>query len=317
VKLFKFAKQVLGGYSEAKAGVLSAAFAYFTIFAIAPLLLVIISIVGFFLGEKAANGQLFSQISDIVGPAAARTIQNAITHTHESGAGTVALIVGIFGTILAAVGLANQLQNAFDTIFDVVPDPKSGLKRTIYTKLKNLVLLAGTGLVVIASVVLSTVVSALGHRLRDHFGVPAVAVESLNTVASFIIFVAILYLIYKVLPDVFIPKKIVLTASITVSLMFVVGKIVLGVIIGKNATASAYGAAASLIVLLLWFYYTAQILLLGAEGIKVYGDNRALVYKAKKYTLKRHSIDIDIKNGLAEKLIRQFSIGFKKRSNKK
>jgi membrane protein len=165
---------------------------------------------------------------------------------------------------------------------------------------------------VIVSVVVSALVSGLGQRLHAHFGVPAFAIESLNTGVSLLIFIGIIYLIYKVLPDVYVPKKIVLAASLYVSLLFIISKIVLGIIIGRNATASAYGAATSIIVLLLWFYYTAQILLLGAEGIKVYGDNHALVYKAKKYTLKRRTINLDLKDDLKGRALEKFAQGIKK-----
>jgi membrane protein len=312
MNLFKFCKKVYGEFSEDKGGTLSAAFAYFAVFAIAPVLLILISIVGFVFGEKAASGQLYANLSDWVGPNGAKSIQSAVTHAHLSGGGIIALMLGAVGTILAAVGLANQLQNSFDIIFDAVPDPKSSIKRTIYTKIKNLVLLAAAGLVLVISVVLSAVVSAVGSRIQGHFNVSPLAIESMNTLVSFCIFVAILYLIYKFLPDVFIPRKIVLTTAVVIGLLFMVGKIVLGIVIGRNATASAYGAAASLIVLLLWFYYSAQILLLGAEGIKVYGDNQALVYKAKKYTLKRRTLNVDLEDNLLGRAIEKFAQGVKK-----
>jgi membrane protein len=316
VKLLRFCKKIFSEFGEDKAGTLSAAFAYIAIFSIGPLLLVLISIVGFVYGEKAASGQLFAQLSDIVGADAAKSIQNAIAHTHNNGGGIIAFIIGLLGTLLAAIGLSNNLQNSFDIIFRAVPDPKAGIKRTAYTKVKNLFLLGGTGLVVIISVVLSTLVSALGRRVRDHFGVPAIAIETLNTGISLLIFIAILYLIYKVLPDVDIPRKIILTASATISLLFIAGKVVLGFIIGRNATASAYGAAASIIVLLLWFYYTAQILLLGAEGIKVYGENKAIVYKPKKYTLKRYTLNIDTRKSFTSRIAAAFALGFNKKSKK-
>jgi membrane protein len=317
VNLFTFCKKVYSEFSEDKGGTLSAAFAYFAIFAIAPVLLILITIAGFVFGEKAASGQLFVNLSDWVGPSAAKSIQSAVAHTHQSGGGIVALVVGAVVTILAAVGLSNQLQNSFDIIFDAVPDPKSSIKRTVYTKIKNLILLAVTGLVVVVSIVASTLVAALGERMRQHINIPPLALESMNALVSFCIFVAILYLIYKFLPDVFIPKKIVLATAFVVSLLFMVGKIVLGIVIGRNATASAYGAAASLIVLLLWFYYSAQILLLGAEGIKVYGDNHGLVYKAKKYTLKRRTLNVDLGDNLIGRSIEKFAQGVKKGTRNK
>jgi membrane protein len=316
VNLVKFLKQVFGQLGQDKAGVLSAAFAYTAIFAIAPLLLILISIVGFIFGERAASGELYSHLSSVVGPDSAKTIQGAIAHTHASGAGGVAFIVGVIGSLLAAAGLASQMQNAFDTIFNAVPDPKAGIKKTIYTRLKNVLLVIAAGLVIVASVVLSAVVSGLGHKAKQQLGLPAPALEAVNSAVSLIIFVAMLYLIYKVLPNVFIPRKIVLVASAIVSFLFLVGKIILGFVIGRNGTASAYGAAASLIVILLWFYYAAQILLVGAEGMKVYGQQNNLVYKAKKYTLKRQSINFDLKNDLPGTVIEKFMQGFKNKKNK-
>jgi membrane protein len=316
VNFLKFLKQIFQQFGQDKVGVLSAAFAYTAIFAITPLLLILISIVGFVFGERAASGELYSHLSSIVGPSAAKTIQNAIAHTHASGAGGLAFVVGTVGSLLAAAGLTSQLQNAFDTIFGAVPDPSAGIKKTIYTKLKNIFLIIIAGFVMVASVVLSTVVSGLGHTVKQHIGLPPQALEAINGAVSMIIFVAILYLIYKVIPDVFIPRKIVLAASFAVSLLFLIGKIVLGFIIGRNATASVYGAAASLIVLLLWFYYTAQILLLGAEGMKVYGQQNNLVYKAKKYNLKRQSINVDLQNNLTGRTVEKFLQGFKNKSKK-
>jgi membrane protein len=317
VKLLRFCKKIFTEFGADKAGTLSAAFAYIAIFSIGPLLLVLISIVGFVYGEKAASGQLFTQLRDIVGADAARSIQNAIAHTHNNGGGILAFIIGLFGTLLAAIGLSNNLQNSFDIIFNAVPNPKSNIKRTIYTKIKNITLLAGTGLVVIVSVVISTLVASLGNKLHETYNIPSLAIEFLNTGVSLIIFIAVLYLIYKFLPDVFIPNKIVLTASAVVAILFLVGKVLLAIIIGKNATASAYGTAASIIILLLWFYYIAQILLLGAEGIKVYGDNHALVYKAKRYTLKRMKLTIDLQDNIFGRSIEKFAKGFEKGRTKK
>jgi membrane protein len=316
VNIVAFCKKVISEFGIDKAGTLSAAFAYIAIFSIGPILLILISLAGFVLGEKAASGQLFTQLSNIVGADAAQSIQNAVAHTRQSHVGVIAFILGIVGTILAAIGLSNQLQNSFDIIFDAVPDPKSSIKRTIYTKIKNILLLGCAGLVVIISVVLSTIVSILGDKLKDQYNFPAFAVESMNTVLSLLIFIAILYLIYKVLPDVFIPKKIILSTAVVVGALFMVGKVILAIIIGHNSTASAYGAAASIIILMLWFYYSAQILLLGAEGIKVYGDNHGLVYKAKRYTLKRRTLKVDLQDNLLGRSIEKFAQGYKKASKK-
>src|SRR4051812_30855844 len=119
--LFNYFKQVFGEFGKDKVGTLSAALSYTALFAIAPVILVVISVVGFFFGEKAVQGRIFTSLSDIIGPNAAHTLQNAIVHTHHSSHGTLAFTVGFIGTVLAAAALTNQLQNAFDTVFAVVP----------------------------------------------------------------------------------------------------------------------------------------------------------------------------------------------------
>jgi membrane protein len=168
------------------------------------------------------------------------------------------LIVGLAGVLLGAAAMTNQLQNSFDQIFGVVPDPKAGIKRTIYVKGKNILLVMAGGVIITASVIVSTLAAGLGHKAQDSLGLPAVSLELFNDLVSALIFIGLLYLIYRVLPDVAIPRKAALAAASVVALLFLVGKIALAFIIGRNGTASAYGAAASLVTLMLWVYYSGD-----------------------------------------------------------
>jgi membrane protein len=311
--LFRFLKQCASEFGRDKAGQLSAALAYTSIFAIAPLLLVVISVIGAFFGEKAVQGQLFGHLQDYVGPNAANTIQNAIVHIHNSQHNGIALTVGLVGALFAAAALTSQLQNAFDVIFSVIPDPDAGWKQTVYIKLKNAAVLIIGSLVMAVSVLVSALITGLGRRLQDQLGVPEQTLQVINIGASLAIFVLMLYLIYRVLPDVKLPRKVVFWTSLLVGLLFLVGKVVLGVVIGRNGTATAYGAAASLITLLLWFYYTGQILFIGAEGMKVYLNNRGYVYKAKKYTLRQKTVNIGVKNNMSGQATERFAHGFTKK----
>jgi membrane protein len=195
----------------------------------------------------------------------------------------------------------------------VVPDPKAGWRALIYTKVKNAVVLIAGSLVLAVSVLVSALISGLGERLQNHLGMPGATLHVLDTVVSLAVFILILYLIYRVLPDVKLPRKVVFWASMVVGLLFLAGKLVLGVVIGHNGTASAYGTAASLITLLLWFYYSGQILFLGAEGMKVYLNNRGYVYKSKKYTLRQKTINIQAKNNLQGAAAERFAHGFTKK----
>lgn len=286
---------------------MAAAFAYVAVFSIGPLLLVLVSLVGFIYGQRAASGQLFNQLSGTVGPDTARTLQNLVAHTSHTGSGVIALIFGVVGLLLGAGGLTAQLQNSFDHILRAVPDPKAGIKFTIYTKLKNISVVMIAAAVVMASLVLSAVITGLGK---------GAGLELLNNAVSWVVFIAILYIVYRVLPDVRVPRGLALKTSVIVSLLFLIGKFILGIIIGRNGTASAYGAAASLVVLLLWFYYTAQILLLGAEGIKVRAESAKLDLPPKRFAIKLKELDVHNKNDFRGKLLESFSRGYKSKSRK-
>jgi membrane protein len=311
--LFRYLKQVISEFGQDKAGQLSAALAYTSIFAIAPLMLLVISVVGFFLGEKAVAGQLYDQLQGVVGSQAAKTIQDAVIHTHQSQHGTLAFVVGFVGTLLAAAALTGQLQHAFDVIFSVVPNPKAGFKNTVYTKFKNALILIIGSLVITASLLASALISSVGKGLQARYGTPAFTLQVTNIAVSLAVFILIIYLMYRVLPDVVLPRKNVAAASVVIGLLFLLGKVILGYVIGHNGTASAYGAAASLIVLLLWFYYMGQIIFIGAEGIKVYLNNRGHIYKSKRYTLRRKTINIEADNNLAGRSAEAFAHGFTKK----
>lgn len=316
MKFLSFAKSIFKEFGNDKVGQLSAAFAYVAIFAIGPLLFVLISIVGFVYGPRAASGQLFGQLTDVVGSETARTIQDVVAHTYHSGANLAALISGIIGLLLAAAALTTQLQNSFNVIFSIVPDPDAGLKRTVYVKLKNLLLVLVGAVVVMASLIASTLASGLGRKAQDSLGLPAFTLEIINDLISVTVLIWILYLAYRVLPDLVIPRRVALAASAAVTLLFVAGKIVLAYVIGRNGTAGAYGAAASLITLLLWVYYSGQILFLGAESIKLHAYNTGVSYDPKRFNLKRETVSIDSSRFL-NRVVDAFARGYHKTSNRR
>lgn len=305
--MFKFVKRVFSEFGKDKAGLLSSAFAYTAVFSIGPLLLVLISIVGFIYGQRAAQGQLFGQLNGAVGPDTAKTLQNLVAHTSSTGKGVAGLVVGAVGLLLGAGSITAQLQNSFDIILRAKADPKAGIKFTVYTKLKNIGIVMLGAFVALASVVLSAVLAGLGR---------GILLELLNALVSFVIFIIVLYLVYRFLPDVVIPRGLALKTAAAIGLMFLIGKVILGFIIGRNGTAGAYGAAASVIVLLLWFYYTAQILLLGAEGIKVYSETHEILLPAKRYTVKNKSLDVNAKKDLRGRVLEAFARGYKSKSRK-
>lgn len=305
--MFGFIKKVFSEYGKDKVSQLSAAFAYTGIFAIGPLLLVLVSIVGFVYGQRAAQGKLYGQLSSAVGPSAADSLQKIVAHTGNSGSSVIALIVGVIGIILAATALTGQLQQSFDHILRAAADPKAGIKFTVYTKLKNLAVISLAALVALASLVISSLLTGLGKS-------PWLNV--LDNGVSLVVFIIVLYLLYRVLPDVSVPRSLALKTAAIVSIMFLVGKIILAIIIGRSAKASAYGAAASFVALLLWFYYSGQILMLGAEGIKVYGESHRVDFKPKRFALRLKELDVYAKKDARGRLLEAFSRGYKSKSKK-
>jgi membrane protein len=280
------------------------------------LLLVLTSVVGFLYGPRAAEGKLYDQLASAVGPDTAHTIQNAVAHAHHAGTGTIALVVGIIGMLLGAAAITSQLQNSFDQLLDVVPDPDAGFRRTVYVKLKNILLIILGGVIVLASLVLSGIVASAGAGLQDHIGLPPLLIELLNDTVSLLIMTGLLYTLYRVIPDVVIPRRVLWTTALVVALLFTIGKVVLAFIIGRNGTASAYGAAASLISLLLWVYYGGQILFLGAEGMKIHALNNRLDYRPKRYNVRRTTVHIDGKD-VRSRLMEAWIRGYRRTVGKK
>lgn len=316
MSLFSTGKRILGEFSKDKVGMLSAAFSYGAIFSLGPLLLVLISIIGIIYGDRAAQGKLYTEISGFMGSQTALLVQTAVAHAAKSHKDGLAFVIGIIGLFLGATGITSQLENAFDIIFGVVSDPKGGIVRTLYVKLKNVALVILGGILITASLIISAIAEAVGKTAQHALGMPPVTLEVINSVISIAVFILLIFGVYKSIPDVRIPWKINLVASAFVALLFFIGKFILGLVIGRNSTASAYGAAASLVSLLLWIYYSGQILFIGGEGMKVYAYNHSVDYPPKKLNLKRTSFYFD-SAGLSGKLVEAWTRGFRKGAGKK
>lgn len=263
-------KRIGEGAGEARVAQLSAAWAYTAVFALGPLLLVVISIAGLVFGAAAVNGELSAQLSSVMGDKTAGTIQKLVAGSHESQSGVIGLVIGLVGLLLAASGLVNQLRSGFDQIFAVQPKDGGGVKKIVLERAKNIAaLLVGSGLI-IASVIVSALVAAIGSELQDAIGVPSFVLEVINFLTLLGILGVLLGFMYRNLPDAAVPWRAALGGGLVVALLFTLGKTALAWIIGQSGAASAYGAAASFISLMLWFYYIGQILFLGAVGIKVW-----------------------------------------------
>ncbi len=270
--LFRLLKDSVSAWSEDKASRLAAALSYYTVFSIAPLLIIVIAVAGLVLGEEAVRGQIVSQIGETVGPETAEFIQSLIANASEPSSGIIATVVGVVTLLLGASGVFGQLQGALDTIWRVEPAPGRGILGTIKDRFLGLAMVLGIGFLLMVALVASTAISAASTFVGEQLPIPAGWLSALDFVLSFTLITALFAFIFKFLPRVTIAWRDVWLGAAVTSALFNVGKLLIGWYLGTSGAGSAFGAAGSLIVLLLWVYYSAQIFLLGAEFTKIYAN---------------------------------------------
>jgi membrane protein len=249
---------------------MGAALAYYTLFSIAPLLLIVISTAGLVFGEQAVRGEIFDQLRGLMGEQGAQAVQGlleSVSQPEESAAGT------IIGTVLLLVGATTvfgELQDAFDRIWRAPAKEEAGWWKVLRGRLLSFGVILGIGFLLIVSLVFSAALAALGKWWGPYFPGLEVLVIAVNFVFSFALMTAMFAMLYKFMPRVKIAWKDVWAGATVTALLFAVGKLLIGLYIGKSAISSGYGAAGSLVVVLVWVYYSAQIFLLGAEFTRIY-----------------------------------------------
>jgi membrane protein len=270
---WQLVKDTFHEWSEDKAPRLGAALAYYSVFSIAPLLIIAIGSAGLVFGEKAARGEIVSQVGDTIGESAAQAIEDMVKHTYESGGGVWATIVGMVIMFIGATGVFVQLQDALNTVWKVAPKPGRGVMGMIRDRFLSFSVVLGIGFLLLVSLVASAALSALGKFLTPG-ALPGGAYlwEALNFVISLLSITLFFALLFKWLPDVKIAWRDVWIGAAATALLFTVGTLLIGVYLGESGTSSAFGAAGALVILLVWVYYSAQIVLLGAEFTRVYAN---------------------------------------------
>jgi membrane protein len=269
--IFGLFKTAAKDFSADSAPRLGASLAYYTIFSLSPLLLIVIAIASFFLGtENSARDQIFAQIAGMVGPKGAQVIQSLLSQPENQHHGFMATIIATVTLILGASGVFLELQAALNTIWDVKQEPGAGIWGFIKHRMLSFAMVLTIGFLLLVSLVITAAIAALGKMVGAWMPSLEAISQILNFVASFGIIMVLFALIFKFMPDVRIPWKTVWVGAAFTSLLFAVGKFALGLYIGKNSASNAFGAAGSLIVLLLWVYYSAQIMFFGAELTQAY-----------------------------------------------
>jgi membrane protein len=256
-------KQAASQWADDNATRLSAALAFYTMLSLAPLLVLAIKIVGVIFSEQAAKGQVTAYLSNLMGPSGAKTVAEMIGPMSQPGAGVLATVISIAVLLVSASGVFGELQDSLNLIWGVKPKPDRVISAIIKERFLSLVLVLGVCFLLMVSLVATTLLAGL----TDHLGGSRESFlwESLNFVISLIVVTVLFALIFKYLPDVKVGWSDTWGGAIATGVLFSIGKIILGWYLGRASTTSVYGAAGSLIAVLLWVYYSAQILFFGAE----------------------------------------------------
>ncbi len=250
---------------------MGAALSYYTVFSLAPMLLIVISVAGLVFGDEAARGEIFNQLRGLMGTDAAKTIEDLLTSFSEPKEGVAATTIGIVLLLIGATSVFGELQDALDRIWRApARDRSGGLLGLVRARLLSFGMILGVAFLLIVSLVLSALVAALGRWWSGAFGGWEVLAQSVNIVLGFVVTTGGFAMIYKLMPRVKVQWRDVWLGATVTALLFTIGRVLIGVYIGKSGIASGYGAAASLIVILIWVYYSAQIFLLGAEFTWIY-----------------------------------------------
>jgi len=272
-KLVPLLKETVTRWSEDRASTLAAALAYYAIFSLAPLLLIAVAVAGLVFGQRAAEGQLYSQLAGTVGESSARALQRMVAQLHQrSSGGIVATVVGIATLLFAASGLFVQLQQSMNIIWRAKARAASGIAGFLKVRLLSFSMVMVIGLLLLLSLVLSAGLAAVSGYLTTVLPRSVAVGAALDAVVGFLLAIGLFAFIYKVLPDTEVAWRDVWLGAVVTSVLFTVGKIGIGLYLRHGNVASGYGAAGALVVLLLWIYYSAMILYLGAEFTHVYAS---------------------------------------------
>ena len=264
----------ISDWYEDRAPRLGAALAYYTVFALAPTIVIVIAVAALILGHEAAQGEILQQIRDLVGEQGAKAVESMIQTARSPGASSRAIGLGLVTLVFGVWGVFGELQDALNTIWGVTPKAGRGVLDMIRQRFWSFALVVGTGFLSLVSLAVSTWISILTKYFWYLLPLPGPTLEAVNFVVSYGVITVLFTLTFKLLPDVLIVWRDVWLGAAVTALLFTAGKLVIGLYLGKSGVATAFGAAGSLVVILAWVYYSAQILYFGAEFTKVWTRRR-------------------------------------------
>jgi membrane protein len=274
VRVLRVLGRAFGAFWNDNAMRLGASVAYYTLFAIAPTLLIVIAIAGMVFGAEAVRGEVVAQIDQLIGRQGAETVQTMLQGAARDRSTWLATAIGIATMVLASTGAFLELQAAFNTIWRAKAAERSRIKDFLLDRARSFGLVISIGFLLLVSLAVSAALGAFGHWMERRMPGAPMLLGALNFVTSFAVTTGLFVLLFRFLPDAKVAWRDAAAGAVVTSGLFTVGKHLIGFYLGQSATASAYGAAGSVILLLLWVYYSSQIVLLGAEFTRLWAEDR-------------------------------------------
>lgn len=270
---------------------LSASLSYYTIFALPPLLIIIISLLGFFFGAEAVNGEIFGQINVLVGNDAAFQIQETIKNVKLSNNNTFATTIGILVLIIGASGVFAEIQDSINYIWGIKAKPKRGLVKFLLNRLMSFSMIGSTGFLLMVGLIINSLMDVLNKKLTVYFPQDTIYLFYVTNVLIVFIIITILFtFIFRTLPDGKVVLRDCLIGASFTALLFMIGKFAIGAYLSSSQIASVYGAAGSVILILVWVYYSAVILYFGAEFTKVFAHTHGAKITPNSYSIRIEKI---------------------------
>ncbi|HEX6737405.1 MAG TPA: YihY/virulence factor BrkB family protein [Vicinamibacteria bacterium] len=267
--LWQLVKQAFDDWNQDNAPRLGAALSYYTLFSLAPLLIVAIAVAGLVFGQDAAQGQIVGELRGLVGPAGAQAVEEMIKNSRREEAGILATVLGLITLFLGATGAFAELKSSLNVVWDV-ESPSAGVWGLVRSRLWAFALVLAVGFLLLVSLIVSAAVAATDTILARFVTEPSVILHALNTALSLIVITALFALIFKYLPDAAVSWGDVWVGAVFTSALFTLGKFLIGLYLGHSSLGSVYGAAGSIVVVMVWVYYAAQIFFFGAELTQAY-----------------------------------------------
>ena len=292
-------KESLFDFMDNKAFRMSAALAYYTVFSIAPMLIVIISLFDVFYGRAAIEGTIFQHIQGFIGPDAALQIEQIIKNATISKDITWASVIGICALIFAATGVFAEIQDSINFIWRLKAKPKKGWIKLVLNRLLSFSMVVSLGFILLVSLVVNSILDLVGQQLLKLFpGIALYMAYGINLLITFLTISLLFAIIFKVLPDARIEWRDVIIGSFTTAILFMFGKFAIGYYLGKTHISNTYGAAGSVVIILLWVYYSAMILYFGASFTRIYAKRTGRNIFPNDYAVWIQEIELENKASL-------------------